>query len=188
MRVPDDHEGRGDEGLEAPPELVSALKRLRQRRPVIPPTVDEAMFRAARRHLGEHGDKGAVATGFGLLSKLLREFRALSPWVAATAVVVAGFLAIHFLLGRPRALVEQKPTKPVESAGVEQGSSGERAARQNPESRPLDIVDALRLAKRLESGPVRESRWDVNRDGVVDGRDVQTIVVRAVRLEKGGRS
>ena len=47
----------------------------------------------------------------------------------------------------------------------------------------VDIRDALRLARKLESGTV--SGRDVNRDGVTDGRDVDAIATMAVRLNAG---
>jgi hypothetical protein len=53
-------------------------------------------------------------------------------------------------------------------------------------ARRLDIVDALILAKQLKAGPVRDERWDVNGDGVVDERDLRAITAEVVRLDKGG--
>ena len=52
----------------------------------------------------------------------------------------------------------------------------------------VDILDAFALARQLKSGPVPGRGEDINGDGVVDQRDVETIATHAVRLEKGGHS
>jgi hypothetical protein len=49
--------------------------------------------------------------------------------------------------------------------------------------RPLDIVDAYRLARRLDAGEKPSPReWDRNGDGVVDRKDVETIARACVAL------
>ncbi|MHC4916211.1 MAG: dockerin type I domain-containing protein [Planctomycetota bacterium] len=58
-----------------------------------------------------------------------------------------------------------------------------RAARGDLDrSGSVDIVDAYLLARRLESGEERPPEWDVNRDGRVDGADVDDLARRAVSL------
>jgi hypothetical protein len=52
----------------------------------------------------------------------------------------------------------------------------------------VDILDAFALARQLKSGQAAAPVEDVNGDGIVDGRDVETIASHAVRLEKGGHS
>ncbi len=52
--------------------------------------------------------------------------------------------------------------------------------------RPLDIVDAYRLALRLDRNETPESRWDVNDDGRVDEADVAILARRAVALPGAG--
>jgi len=51
-----------------------------------------------------------------------------------------------------------------------------------PAARPPDIVDAYRLALRLDRGEAPDARWDVTGDGRVDGADVDALTARAVRL------
>jgi hypothetical protein len=46
----------------------------------------------------------------------------------------------------------------------------------------VNIVDALKLAHQIEAGRGR----DVNGDGVIDQRDVDTIAMAAVELNPGG--
>ena len=52
----------------------------------------------------------------------------------------------------------------------------------------VDILDAFALARQLKSGPVLGPGRDINGDGIVDERDVETIAAQAVRLGKGGHS
>jgi hypothetical protein len=49
----------------------------------------------------------------------------------------------------------------------------------------VDVIDALVLAERVRSGETRRS-WDLNGDRVVDGRDSEEIMARAVDLERSG--
>src|SRR4051812_36895683 len=46
----------------------------------------------------------------------------------------------------------------------------------------VDIVDALKLAKRIRAGQTDPSRDDINHDGTVDQHDVDAIAMAAVRL------
>lgn len=48
-------------------------------------------------------------------------------------------------------------------------------------NRRVDIVDALRLSRQIDAGEGR----DINRDGVIDFRDVDAIAMNVVRLEGG---
>ncbi len=50
----------------------------------------------------------------------------------------------------------------------------------------VDILDAFRLARLLEGGPVPPKSPDVNADGRVDRADVDAIAMRAVRLGGAG--
>src|SRR5580765_8728407 len=70
-----------DENLEAPPKLVAALRQIPQEPVFVPPTVDEALMKAARQHISPTEKKKP-----GWLR--------LMPWSVATAgLVVALFLA-----------------------------------------------------------------------------------------------
>ena len=92
MQMPDHHDDQLDEALQAPPRLVSALKRLPQRPIFIPPPTDEAILRAARRHLGRGNE--------------LRWVR-LIPWAAALATLALLLALLPQFVGK---------TKPVGSA------------------------------------------------------------------------
>lgn len=50
-------------------------------------------------------------------------------------------------------------------------------------SQPVDVVDALRLARALDRDGLRISpTWDLSGDGVVDRTDVDVLAMRAVAL------
>src|SRR6185369_13912559 len=63
-----------DESLQAPPALVQALRELPKQQIFVPPTLDEAVLKAARKHL-EREDKPRVGW-----------FRRM-PWAVAVAVL-----------------------------------------------------------------------------------------------------
>ncbi len=74
MHMPEDNRDRENGVLEAPPELVSALKRLPKTGLFIPPTVDEAILHAARRQLSQQparGIKWSFALRWGIATAAL---------------------------------------------------------------------------------------------------------------------
>ncbi len=158
MRRPDNNEESSDR-LEVPPKLVVALKNLSEPRIFVPPTVDEAVLRAARKHFSKPEP---------------RRFRwlPLMPWaVTAGATLAVVLLAYHFIPGGTRS--SQRPA--LVRADLKPGGQ-------------VDILDAFALAKLLQSGARLDPRLDFNGDGVVDERDVKAIAAQAVSLEKAGRS
>ena len=159
MNAPDQNKPSQDEALEAPAKLVSALRRPSQEPVFIPPTTDEAILRAARRHLGQP-------------TPTRRVWFRLMPW-AATAAVIVLLAAIPGLFMRPAA----RPDRDSVSTRGDLNHDGR-----------VDILDAFALARQLKEGGSRNLQSDLNGDGVVDQRDVATLAARAVKLEQGGRS
>jgi hypothetical protein len=49
----------------------------------------------------------------------------------------------------------------------------------------VDILDAYVLARSLKSAGAVDQKWDVNADGVVNGKDIDAVAASAVRLKKG---
>ncbi|RPJ18951.1 MAG: hypothetical protein EHM35_21290 [Planctomycetaceae bacterium] len=49
----------------------------------------------------------------------------------------------------------------------------------------VDILDAFRLARHVESRGQAQTEWDFNDDGLVDRQDVDIVAFAAVRLDKG---
>ena len=159
MHTPDNNQHNPDEALEAPPKLVAALKRLPQEPVFIPPTADEAVLRAARKHL-----EGPRHSRPGWLRFM--------PWAAATAAILL-LVAIPQFAKRP-ALA---PARHSAFARWDLNQDGR-----------VDILDAFALARELKQGQARGLQRDANGDGVVDDRDVAAIAARAVKLERGGHS
>ncbi len=49
----------------------------------------------------------------------------------------------------------------------------------------VDILDAFKLARQIESAGKTEESWDFNGDGLIDRGDVDFVASAAVRLDKG---
>jgi len=183
MQKNEQHKG---ENLKAPPRLAAALRQLPKKPIFVPPTVDEALMKAARQHLGPAE------------RKRLGWFRLL-PWSVATAGLAAVVLlalphAKEKLRGPGRSTISRS-TKSVPGES-EQGDSGMQPQSHGPAyvredlngDGKIDILDAFLLAKKLRGVPFSDPNLDLNGDGVIDHRDVETIAARAVSLERRGRS
>ena len=93
MQMPEHNRDREEKGLAAPSKLVSALKRLPKPPVFVPPTVDDAILHAARRHLSSQQKPGfkwllfirwgfavaALALLFAITPKLLRRTGSTAP-------------------------------------------------------------------------------------------------------------
>ena len=49
----------------------------------------------------------------------------------------------------------------------------------------VDILDAFKLARYVESPERTEKKWDINGDGLINSNDVDLVASAAVRLDKG---
>ena len=49
----------------------------------------------------------------------------------------------------------------------------------------VDILDAFKLARHIESAGNTETKWDFNGDGLINHSDVDVVALAAVRLDKG---
>ena len=156
MQTPEHHDDQ-DQDLQAPPRLVSALQQVSKPQIFVPPTLDEAILKAANQHLVRCKE-----------SKPL--WLRLSPWVAAAAALLLALAIIPHLLRKfgPSPSTERFVLEDVNHDGK------------------VDILDAFALARQLKAGTSPDPRMDINGDGVVDERDVTTLAVHAVKLEKGG--
>jgi hypothetical protein len=160
MQMPDKHNNQQDEALEAPPRLISALKGLPIQPVFVPPTADEAILRAAREHLVPPQEP-----------RLRRIF--IMPWLATAAALILMLALIPRFVRSP--------------APVPNGVSSFAREDINHDGK-VDILDAFALARQLKAGSNPSPQLDVNGDGVVDERDVDSIAAQAVSLGKGGRS
>ena len=147
-----------------PAGLEARLKQFQSPRPFIPGTVDDAILRAARKHLaGPQPRRSLLFQPWTLVFN----WRGLAGITLASVLVLVGF----GLFGpRPR----QSPVIAREDL--------------NHDGR-VDILDAFELARKLKAQPRAVSpALDVNGDGVVDERDVTSLAARAVQLPGGGGS
>jgi preprotein translocase subunit Sss1 len=158
MQTPEQNRPQDEEALQAPPRLISALKELRKPSIFIPPTLDEAVLRAAHRHL----NKRPKPQWFGFI-----------PWIAAAAAAIVVLGVIGQFLQTSRSPQDSGPVLAQEDLNHD----GQ-----------VDILDAFTLARQLKTGGKVPPQMDINHDGVVDERDVAAVAARAVSLEKGRRS
>jgi len=201
--MPDNNQAHQDEALEAPSNLVAALQRLPPGPVCIPPTTDEAILRAAQRHLAAlaTGAEGVqprvepaptssarrVIPGLQWLRTLLRPRPGALRWFGQAATgrarflpwAVAGAAVVVVLIEIPQ-FFNQPASSQARDASFVRGDLNH--------DRHVDILDAFALARQLKQGGPGNLPLDVNGDGVVDERDVEALVVRAVKLEPAGHS
>ncbi len=155
-----DNQQPDDAGLNAPPKLVAALQKSRQRPMFIPQTTDERILRAAREHLQKPERPRLIW------------LRLIGWGTAVAAIALLAFLASQ-LWRRPP---------------VSQVSQASNLREDINHDGRVDILDAFSLARQLKAGTQPTPLLDVNGDGKVDERDVATLAAKAVELPKGGPS
>ena len=114
--------------------------------------------------------RGRIRAHFANPRRVQPDFaRRIAPYAAAAAAVIA--LAVW--LASPHSSAPPTPPRATaEPADVDRNGR-------------VDILDAYALARRLEEGVSIDSTFDLNRDGVIDGSDVDRIAARAVSLNQG---
>jgi hypothetical protein len=115
--------------------------------------------------------------------RFMRRRRALTlRWagpVAAAAAVIVFALTINM------------PKRSVREPSTEQFNAVRSRAVFRPvladidASGRVDILDAFKLARHIESSVRPDKKWDINRDGRVNRADVDAVAFTAVRLDKG---
>lgn len=123
----------------------------------VPPEVDRAIMDRASQHLIRRRRKARV-------------LRWLSSAAAAAAIVL-----FVFLLDTPM----QPSPVPLSSAFIV-------AKTDIDQNGSVDILDAFQLARHIKSAEEPDVKWDINGDGLVNRKDVDTVASAAVRLDKGG--
>jgi hypothetical protein len=163
-------------------KLGEALRRLEKERVFVPGTVDEGVLARVKEHFGQEkageetevlGDHAqtpppaAVLGDSGLFRKkrvavkVRRPAKRWQRWMPLAASIAIAAVMVQF-------------------ARVGRVAAGD----VNADGR-VDVIDAMLLARRVQSGETRR-RWDVNGDRVVDGRDSEEIMARVVDLERSG--
>lgn len=123
----------------------------------VPPEVDRAIMDRASQHLVRRRQKTRI-------------LRWLSSAAAAAAVIVFIFLLDT---AKEPSLVPSHLTVIAAMTDIDRNGC-------------VDILDAFRLARHIESAEKPDSKWDINGDGIVNRKDVDTVAFAAVRLDKGG--
>ena len=146
-------------------KLSTDLKALFRVHASVPPEIDRAVIDRARTHLVRRWPKQTVR------------------WTGAVAAAAAAIIFI-FVLESPR-------ESGLEAPRFEKATSkmaADRMARPRVDidgSGRVDILDAFILAKHMESIDQPQTKWDLNGDGLINRKDVDTVAFAAVRLNRG---
>ena len=146
--------------MRVPSKLSADLNSLFQPQVGVPPEVDRAVMDRAYKHFA------------GIKSIKGRILRIHWAWriAAAAAVIIFAF-----------SLDLTQQTGPV----TDSISLNETQVADIDRNGRVDILDAFKLARHIETaGPV-ETEWDINGDGLIDRSDVDVVALAAVRLDKG---
>jgi len=131
----------------------------------VPPDIDRAVAEAARRH-------------FVRPERRLWWLRWTVPATAAAAIAIACLWWAQPGATPPGA--QQRYSSVVNDSGAEPATSTDIDGNGR-----VDILDAFTLARHIEARRPTEAMWDFNGDGLIDRRDVDTVALAAVRLNKG---
>jgi len=148
-----------DSDLGATPEFTEDIRTLFEPELSVPPEIDRAILDRADRHFAGRKSKEAGR----------RRFRWVALWkvAAAAAVVIFAFsLDLH-----------HKPQRSVHHSAI----AGAEAVDFDRNGR-VDILDAFKLARRIELTGAGEANLDVNGDGLVNRDDVDMVALAAVSL------
>ncbi len=142
----------------------------------VPANIDRAVVGAARRHLVRPQPR-------------LQWLRWAMPTAAAAAVIVVA--SVLFLTHGPRRAAVTQPSESQTDVGwglphrhFVGGLKPTLLADVDRNGR-VDILDAFKLARNIDSGCVADNTWDLNGDGLVNREDVDKVAFAAVRLDKG---
>ena len=154
-----EHFGK-DSDLRVPSKLSADLNALFEPQVGVPPEVDRAVMDRAYKHLAP------LQSGKGKRLRIHWGWR-----IAAAAAVI--ILAFSLDLTK-----QTGPTTDSFSLSKAQATDIDRNGR-------VDILDAFKLARHIESAGRTETEWDFNGDGLIDRNDVDVVANAAVRLDKG---
>lgn len=135
----------------------------------IPSNIDRAVAEAARRH-------------FARPQRKLWWLKWTVPATAAATIALAClWWAYHGTAPQPTPVAfSQLPEEPARLGG-----QAEPAQEDIDGNGKVDILDAFALARHIDAQQPMDRTWDFNGDGLIDRRDVDTVALAAVRLNKG---
>lgn len=147
-----------DLDLRVSSKLSADLSALFKSDASVPPEVDRAvMDRAYRQLVRRHWRH--------------RLLRWAAPAAAAAAVIIFVFL-LELPKTKRSALTVTRSDLVAAQADIDLNGR-------------VDILDAFKLARRIESAGRLEMKWDINGDGKVNRSDVDYVALAAVRLDEG---
>ncbi len=153
--MPEDHEHIESLQRRVSPTFGKDLKTLYSPKSAAPGKVDQAIVQAARQRLTKPSRHRLRLTRIG---------------AAAAAAAVILFL-ITLNVTRHGGISDQPP---LASIPADIDGNGR-----------VDILDAFKLARRIEGAGDPEAAWDLNGDGRIDAADVDLVALAAVRLDGG---
>jgi len=164
-----DKTGKFDENFDslALVNLAEDLKALYGSDLSVPGEVDRAVIDRARRRLVRRGRRLSWP-------RWARRWRVAG---AAAAVIIFAVLLQTNL--SPVSDTADRSAAPVSKAGTA-AVPGDIDLNGR-----VDILDAFKLARHVESAGAVEAKWDFNADGLVNRKDVDAVASAAVRLDKG---
>ena len=142
--------------FEISPDFSSDLKTLFKPQFSIPPEVDRSIL--------DKADEKFIRRHWG--HRILQH---ISIWRVAAAAAVIIFAFSLNLTQKPGPTTNQSLL--VEARAVDIDRNGR-----------VDILDAFKLARHIESAERTEKKWDINGDGLVNSDDVDMVASAAVRL------
>ena len=151
--------------LKVTDRLSDDLKTLFKPQLPVPPEVDRAVMDQAHRHLVRK-------------SRPRRLLRWVAPTAAAAAIIILVFMLEPSKQRSPGQL-------PVKTKDIRSSLALAVIPADIDLNGRVDILDAFKLARHIESTPHPDAKWDINGDGLVNRDDVDSVAFAAVRLDKG---
>jgi hypothetical protein len=160
-----------DEDLESgvSARLSAELNTLFKPQLPVPPEVDRAVSDLARKHFVRRESRKGER----------RRFRWVGLWRIAAAAAVIIFAFSLDLTKKPEKLTVSSVVAEARAIDIDRNGR-------------VDILDAFKLARQIESASraetnlsLRKRGWDMNGDGLVNRNDVDLVASAAVRLDKG---
>jgi hypothetical protein len=142
--------------IEISPDFSSDLKTLFKPKFAIPPEVDRSILDKANEQFAPRH------WGHHIL-------RHISIWRVAAAAAVIIFAFSLNLTQKPGPTTNQSLLVEVRAVDIDRNGR-------------VDILDAFKLARHIESTELIEKEWDINGDGLVNSSDVDMVASAAVRL------
>jgi len=172
-----------DSDLRISSKLSADLKALFEPQVGIPPEVDRAVMDRASKHFAamQSGQgklwrgRPGLASRWHLASGKKQGQDALATHWGWRIAAAAAVIIVAFSLDLTK---QPKPTKDSLSVVEAQAEDIDQNGR-------VDILDAFKLARHVETADRTEKEWDFNGDGLINRSDVDVVAFAAVRLDKG---